>query len=225
MLQEELEDLEPIADGGEDRDDCASDPSDLVVESDIDGVPVGDESLGEEEPKGSDGSCSEFSQESDDDRKVDDTIEPPMAPREPEPEHPSKPAETPNHPCPKLKAFWKRFVVPKTGGEKEPMSDSDRDSEIANPFRTSEPQDVKSELSDSESEPPEPVPSPEAGGESPQHQDSSDDMSWDPEEYPHVGGGEFSESEVDEDQRPVVSEDAFLNFIKNDALETFAKVG
>jgi len=69
------------------------------------------------------------------------------------------------------------------------------------------------------------VPSPEAGGESPQHQDSSDDMSWDPEEYPHVGGGEFSESEVDEDQRPVVSEDAFLNFIKNDALETFAKVG
>ena len=217
-----MDDLEPIADDEEmnsDPDDCASDPSDLVVESDIDGVSMGDESLGED--KGSEvvpGSCSEseYSQESadDDGDKDDHRNEPPMAPHhEPEPEHASNPAETPNQPPPKLKAFWQKFVVPKHGGEKDPMSDNDNDG---SPFHTSEPQDVKSEPSESES--PEPMPSPEAGAvcESPEHQDTPDDMSWD---------GEGAESEVDDELHPVVSEDAFLDCLKDDAMESFAKVG
>ncbi len=210
-----LESSEPstaIADGSDDGG--VSDPSDLAIDS-SDERDDGAAGIGGDET----GSVKEESESlcSDDDEEYSSAGDSegeavPAATHIPNPLF--RPGGVPA-PSPKLKAFWQKFVVPKHGGDKDPMSEDDSESGSSN----------------DESAPPNPPPPTPTSAtsesdkeldecEAPESDDSADGME-------SVGnGGDTSDEESEEkDLNPTVSEELFFGEMEKGSIANHAKAG
>eukprot|EP00434_Breviolum_minutum_P019495 symbB.v1.2.017196.t2/scaffold1335.1/size146336/7 len=206
----------PIADG----DDAAvSDPSDLDIDSADERGDWADGSDGDETDENDETpSVKEESETSGSDDDEECSTAGPAGDGEgdegPTDSHVPRPLHRPGGalaPSPKLKAFWQKFVVPKHGGSKDPMSEDD--SESGSP--------------DNEPAPPNPPPpTPSATSESDQELDEcetpeSDDIADGMETMGN--GGDVSGEEIE--GKAVVSEEFFCGEMAKGSIANHAKAG